>query len=271
MKIICAGDCGIDLYLPAGELWVGGITANVARHAKDQFPDTDEVDIVSCLGDDEAADRVRDAFTGLGIDRLIETRPGTTPVQNIEVQPDGERLFVGYDPGVLSDFRCSSAQLQAIRQCDLLIAPVFEQIVDFFEHLLSARTNGLVAIDFSDFAERPDFWLLEKHIQDLDIGFFGLSRSHNREIGRIADLAKTTGKLLIVTLGGDGSIAFLGEREFECPIEPVPTVVDTTGAGDSYAATFLSRYCHGIEIQQSMRDAASVAATVVAQSGSYPA
>lgn len=270
MKIICAGDCGIDLYLPAGERRIGGITANVARHARDQFPDGDEVAVVSCLGDDEAAHLVWDAFAGSGIECLIETRNGATPVQDIEIQPDGERLFVGYEPGVLSDFRCSSVQLEAIRQCDLLIAPVYTQIVGFFEHLLTAQTSGLVAVDFADFAEHRNFELLEAHIQDLDIAFFALSRSHKKEIDRIADLARTEGKLLIVTLGGDGSIAFLGEKKFECPIEPASAVVDTTGAGDAFAATFLSRYCHGIEIEQSMQVAASVAALVVAQSGSYP-
>jgi sugar/nucleoside kinase (ribokinase family) len=271
MNIVCVGDCGIDCYLPSGEKHIGGITANVSRHARDQFPTTDEVVVVSCLGDDQDAERVRTAFRGTSIECLWASRPGATPVQYIEVQPDGERRFVGYEAGVLPDLEFTQAQRAAIRSSDLLIAPVYEQIVDLFNRLMAVGTRGKVAIDFADFLEHPDFGLVEAHADRIDVAFFGLSPDRSAEIERIAGLARACNGLFVVTLGAAGSIAFDREFAHECPIERTGVVVDTTGAGDAYAATFLAHYVHGADIPESMRQAARIAARVVAGSGGYPA
>ena len=271
MKIVCVGDCGIDHYLPSNEKTVGGITANVARHARVQFPDSDEIVLVSCLGDDEGAARVHDAFDGADIVCLWSTLAGSAPVQYIEVLPDGERRFVRYEAGVLADFSFDAAQREAIESSDLMIAPVYLQIVGLYADLMAVRTHGLVAIDFADFLEHPDFSLLEDHIDNIDIGFFGLSPDKSAEINRIASLATDYDKLLVVTLGKAGSVAFHGIRQVEQPAVPLERIVDTTGAGDAYAAGFLSRYCHGRPVEEAMAHAAQVAASVVSGPGSYPA
>ena len=107
MKVVCVGDCGIDHYLPANDIQVGGISANVARHARVQFPVGDEIVLVSCVGNDENAGHVLRAFSDTGIKCLVEELTGKTPVQLIEVEEDGERRFVGYDAGVLADLSFS--------------------------------------------------------------------------------------------------------------------------------------------------------------------
>lgn len=269
MKVVCVGDCGIDHYLPSGDLRIGGISANFARRARDQFHPEDDIVLVSCLGEDEHADRVREAFSSTRIECLFTSSPGVTPVQHIEVQPDGERRFTGYEAGVLPEFRLSADQLSAIHSSDLLVMPVYVQIVDLFERLLSAGAPGLVAVDFADFLEHPDFRLLEAHLDAISVGFFGLTTSGKTEIERIARIAAASGKLLIVTLGSEGSVAFHGARVFECAAESAAAVVDTTGAGDAYAAGFLSRYCHGASVTESMRHAARVAAAAVSHPGGY--
>jgi fructokinase len=50
--------------------------------------------------------------------------------------------------------------------------------------------------------------------------------------------ARTGPALVVVTAGGDGSIAVTAETEVACPASPV-TVVDTIGAGDTFAAALL--------------------------------
>lgn len=269
MNIVCVGDCGIDHYLPTGEERLGGITANVARHARNEFPDSDEIRIVSCVGDDDGADLVLSSLAASNIDCHIERLPGATPVQLIEVEKSGEKNFIRYDEGVLRDFSFGGEARQIIGASDLLIAPVYLQIVDLFDDLMNIETTGLTVIDFADFLQHPDFELLERHLGNIDIGFFGLSVNDVSTIRHIGELAAEHNKLFIVTLGPDGSRAYSGDEQIDCPAVPLECVVDTTGAGDAYAAAFLSRYCHGGSIVDSMGHGAVVAADVIGQLGSW--
>jgi fructoselysine 6-kinase len=269
MDVVCVGDCGVDVYRPSGETLVGGITANVARHARSEFQAGDTIRIVSSVGDDDAARLVLDELSDTGIDCHIPSLPGKTPVQRIEIDPDGEKNFVGYEAGVLADLRFSDEQSRLIAAADLVIAPVYLQIVGLFDTLMSIPMRGRVAIDFADFLEHPDFDLLRKHIDRVDIGFFGLTPDDTYAVAEIARLATRHNKLFIVTLGAGGSLGFSGSEKIECAAVPVSNVVDTTGAGDAYAAAFLAAFCHGADIASAMRKGAELAATVIARMGSH--
>jgi len=269
VKIVCVGDCGIDHYLPSGKQRFGGITANVARQVRKQFPTSDEVHIVSCVGDDDGAGLVLSSLEAMDIDCHIQRRTGATPVQYIEIQENGEKNFVRYEEGVLRDFAFAPDARALIAASDLLIAPVYLQIIDLFDDLMSIETAGLTAIDFADFLLHPDFELLDRHLDKIDVGFFGLSTNDVAAISHLQRLARETGKLFVVTLGADGSRAFTGDKCFDCPAIAVDKVVDTTGAGDAYAAAFLARYCQGDEIIESMQYGGEVAADVVTKLGSW--
>lgn len=271
MDVVCVGDCGIDLYLPSGETRVGGITANVARHARAEFEPGDNIHIVSCVGDDAAATQVLDNLRGTGIGCCISNLEGPTPVQSIEIEGDGERRFTRYEAGVLADFRFSDEQTALIAQADLVVAPVYLQIAGLFETLMSIPFSGCVAIDFADFLEHPDFGLMHRYIEGIDIGIFGLTTDDSRAINEIGRLAARHDKLFVVTLGAAGSLAFSGSDRFECAAVSVPGVVDTTGAGDAYAAAFLADYCHGQDIPTAMQRGAALAAKVISRIGSHQA
>jgi sugar/nucleoside kinase (ribokinase family) len=267
MNVVCVGDCGVDHYLPSNDKLIGGITANFARHARSEFPADDAIHIISAVGDDDGASLVLSALEDSGIKCHISRLSGATPVQFIEVQPDGERNFVRYEAGVLGDFRIGDEERRIIQQSDLLVAPVYLQIVGLFDELMSIRTPGMTSIDFADFLQHPDFELLERHIDAIDIGFFGLSADDVAAIERIEDFAKKHDKLFVITLGADGSRACCGDRQFDCAAGPVDKVVDTTGAGDAFAAGFLSRHCHGHGIRESLKSGARLAALVVQRRG----
>lgn len=269
MNVVCVGDCGIDHYLPENDRLVGGISANFARHARQEFRSDDVIHLVSCVGDDDGASRVLAALDDSGIDCHIKRLPGRTPVQYIEVQPDGERQFIRYDEGVLRDFRIGDRERQIIQQSDLLVAPVYLQIVGLFDELMSIESSGVVSIDFADFLQHPEFDFLEKHLDNIDIGFFGLGIEDAAAIDQIENLARQHDKLFVVTLGENGSRAFSGNGKFECAAIRVDKVIDTTGAGDAFAAGFLGSYCHGGDIQSSMQHATCLAAKVIQRQGAF--
>lgn len=84
-----------------------------------------------------------------------------------------------------------------------------------------------------------------------------------------AAMARAEVKLAVLTRGADGSTIFSGDETVE--IAPVPTeVVDTTGAGDAYAAGFLAAYTAGKTLQQCGTLASLAAAEVIAQYGARP-
>jgi sugar/nucleoside kinase (ribokinase family) len=269
MDIVCVGDCGIDRYLPSKIACVGGITANFARNARQQFPKDDVIHVVSCVGSDSSADLILSTLSSSGIECHISKLAGSTSLQEIRIQPNGEKEFLHYNEGVLGKFDFDQEQRQLIETADVVVAPIYQQITGLFDRLMAIGRRGATCIDFADFLEHPDFDLLDRYVERIDIAFFGLTLDDMRIIDRLAKRARDRDKLFVVTLGDDGSRAFQGSQEFECPAVPVNRVVDTTGAGDAYAAGFMSAYSHGASIDLSMQRGASVAADNVKHVGAF--
>jgi sugar/nucleoside kinase (ribokinase family) len=75
---------------------------------------------------------------------------------------------------------------------------------------------------------------------------------------------------LVVTRGEEGALAARGQYVARVPAEPVSNVVDTTGAGDLFAAGFLAGYAWGRSLEQSLRLGAIAAAEVIQHYGARP-
>lgn len=76
--------------------------------------------------------------------------------------------------------------------------------------------------------------------------------------------------LLVATRSEKGSVVATGDDQYEIPAEPVPQVVDTTGAGDAYAAGFLHGYARGYDLPTCGRLGAVSASEVISHLGSRP-
>jgi sugar/nucleoside kinase (ribokinase family) len=73
-----------------------------------------------------------------------------------------------------------------------------------------------------------------------------------------------------ITRSEKGSIVVDGANAHEVPAYPVEAVVDTTGAGDQYAAGFLFGLAHGRELPDCARLGALAAAEVIGHYGPRP-
>jgi sugar/nucleoside kinase (ribokinase family) len=76
--------------------------------------------------------------------------------------------------------------------------------------------------------------------------------------------------LLVVTHGDKGAVAVTGGKSYSVPAERVEKVVDTTGAGDLFAAGFLAGQVQERSIEDSLRMGAIAAAEVITHYGARP-
>jgi sugar/nucleoside kinase (ribokinase family) len=85
----------------------------------------------------------------------------------------------------------------------------------------------------------------------------------------VARLAPQVGTL-VVTRGAEGAIAVEGGTRAEVAAEPIGQVVDTTGAGDLFAAGFLHGQAQGWALDKSLRLGAVCAAEIISHFGARP-
>jgi len=73
-----------------------------------------------------------------------------------------------------------------------------------------------------------------------------------------------------ITRGAQGSVIISGDERVAVPAYPVAKVVDTTGAGDQYAAGFLLGLARGLTLEQSGKLGSLAASEVIAHWGPRP-
>lgn len=83
---------------------------------------------------------------------------------------------------------------------------------------------------------------------------------------RIADHCE----IAALTRGARGSVVISGSERHEIPADPVANLVDTTGAGDVYAAGFLYGLTHGYDLATCGRLGSLGAAEVISHLGPRP-
>jgi sugar/nucleoside kinase (ribokinase family) len=75
---------------------------------------------------------------------------------------------------------------------------------------------------------------------------------------------------LVVTRSEDGALATRGGERADVPAEAIKQLVDTTGAGDLFAAGFLLGTARGKDLEASLRLGAICAAEVIQHYGARP-
>ena len=267
LRITGVGDCGVNRYVDLGRDRPGGITLNFAAAMRRARPD-DQVGVITALGTNPEARLVRRAIEALGLDACLVELPGATSIQYIDRQPSGEKVFVRYEEGVLGRYRVGDRERELIARSDVLMTVAYAQIEGLFDSAMAAPSPGLRAVDFGDLVDGPE--IVERHLDGFHVGFFGLSSADREKIDALENIARRSGRLFVVTLGADGSMAFDGATRIACPAAPVPSVVDTTGAGDAFAAGFVSEYCRARRVRESLASGAARASEAVQRVGGFP-
>ena len=142
---------------------------------------------------------------------------------------------------------------------------------------LAHGSDARVALTLSD-----PFCVDRFRVEFLDLIRAGLvdtifaNRDEIRSLYQTADLhaaleaLRAEGVLGVVTRSEEGSIVVEGGATFEAPAFPIDRVVDTTGAGDLFAAGFLAGMATGAGHLKSAELGALAAAEIIQHAGARP-
>lgn len=138
------------------------------------------------------------------------------------------------------------------------------------------RSDGAVALSLSDpfCVERHQREFLELLLNDVDVLFGNeeeiVALFGARSLDAALAAAEETGLLVAVTLGPRGSVVVAERGPIPVPAVAVGSVVDTTGAGDLFAAGFLYGLSHGAGPEQCAELGALSASEVISHLGARP-
>lgn len=256
MKLATAGDNCIDYYAAQNKKFPGGNPINVSVYAKRIQLDSS---YTGAVGNDANGRFMLKALKSKGVDAShVSILPGKTAVTQVELK-DGERIFGDYDEGVLADFVLSGDDIDFFSTHDLFHTGLWGNMESDLHRI---KAKG-IPVSF-DFATAKDGATLEKAIPFVDYAFFSDERETENLLLFMKSIYRRGPKIVVTTLGKNGSIAFDGNDFFRCGIIPGP-VVDTMGAGDSYIAGF----CKGIISRQSVSDCMQTGSACAAETLKY--
>ncbi len=286
--VACIGECMIELReRPDGLLdrSFGGDTLNTAIYlARVGVP----VDYVTALGDDPWSDEMCAAWNREGVGTsLVRRVPGRLPgLYIIQTDPSGERSFLYWRDSaaarMLFDPPHGAALGDELAHFDVLYLSgitlsIYGQAAreSLFAALAGARALGARVVFDTNF--RPRGW------PDRD-----LARTLYRQAFARSDIVLASVEDLVPLFGPDGEAelaahAPTAERvlklaspcvriagagpEITVEAHPVARVVDTTAAGDSFAAAYLAARLAGHDPAESARAGHRLAGAVVGHSG----
>jgi sugar/nucleoside kinase (ribokinase family) len=236
-----------------------------------------------------AADQLGEIFAhdirALGVEFATPPKKDGLPTGRclILVTPDAQRTMNTFR-GAAHELCAKALDAEQIRSADILYLEAYLWRSEgprsaMREAMAIAHEAGKkVAFTLSDIAcigpHRADF------MEMIEAGAVDLLFANEAEISALAEepdrekaIAAIQDKipLLVVTCGSEGAVAVEHGRRVSVPIARIGGgVVDTTGAGDLFAAGFLVGQVQGRGLEQSLRIGSIAAAEVISHFGARP-
>lgn len=215
------------------------------------------VGFIGKVGNDGTGEFYEQALRNIGVEPFISRSKQRSGKCLSLVSPDGERTLVTHlgaaldlhrddiDATIFDDFDCLYVEGYLVQDHDLIEST-----------MQRAKEHGLrIAIDLASYnvvEENFDFLrsLVERYVdilfanEDEARAFTGEAEPINalQEISRICEL-------VVVKIGMRGALIKRGTEVVHVGIMAAAKRIDTTGAGDFYAAGFLSALCDGLDLR----------------------
>ncbi len=265
--------------MPPGTESSGGSAANTCAVAAMLGA---KVAYIGRVADDELGAAFRHDIAAVGVHFPTAPLTGGAPTARclIMVTPDGQRTMNTYlgacvtlGPGEVDAALVADAKVTYLE--GYLFDPAEAQAA-FRAAAKAAHAAGRkVALSLSDAfcvdRHRDAFReLVRYHVDILFANETEITSLYETNTwAEAAELARGEVDLAVLTRGDEGSTVLRGSETVQIPVV-VTSVLDTTGAGDAYAAGFLVAWTAGKTLEQCGHLASYAAAEVISQYGARP-
>ncbi len=224
--------------------------------------------IVGSVGDDSHGLTYKTTLQQYGIQDYIQTYSGESGICYTFITEDGERTFLSL-MNLAPRFDLTRAPIQA-RVLHTSCYEVVGKENDFLNYLSRGKRAGAkISLDLAD----PNTCrkIGEKMPQLLDLVdiLFASPEEYEAATGEEFSPQKRSAlkhEVLCLKFGKDGSRIVTTTEDHHIPIVPT-TIVNTNGAGDSYAAGFLSSYLTSHSLPECGTRGSEIASRVISQVG----
>ena len=259
----------------------GGSGANTAR-ALSMLTGTDTSLGFPCfsggIGADDAGERFMAILSDLGISTAMAKKDIPTGVSAIVVTPDHERTMFTY-LGACRDFSPDDVSLEFIRASRFLYSTGYMWDTEPQKRALFLAVDEALARKVPVCFDLADPFVVDRYHKELREWIHGrvtVLFANREELSRITDCTGTDyeilnkasrlAEIIVMKIGKGGSIVQSANRLVHAPGESV-ICVDTTGAGDAYAAGFLYGLLRGTDLETCARLGNRIAARIVSLEG----
>ena len=254
----------------------GGSAANTLFTAQQLGAKT----FYSCkVGRDDSGDFFYREMVQKGVHTNVHehARDGVTGKCIVLVTPDADRTMNTF-LGATASFSISQVSETALKNAEFLyiegylVASPSACEAAIYAHELAKKHKVKTALTLSD----PNMVTYFKEglcaiIGDqVDVLFSNESEAmlftNTVNIDEACEALKKYARTFVITLGAKGALAYNGHAYFQVPAYPV-VLVDTVGAGDVFAGTFLHAITQGYDYQNAANFASYAASKVVSKFG----
>jgi sugar/nucleoside kinase (ribokinase family) len=275
-------DRAVELYdqMPPGIETSGGSAANTIAGAASLGS---RVAYIGKVRDDQLGGVFRHDLRAAGVGYDVPLAPSGPPTARclIVVTPDAQRTMNTY-LGISSLLHPDDVDEELCTEADVVYCEGYLWDVDSAKAAIrkamatTKRAGGRVALTLSDGfcvdRHRDEFLALIEDYVDVLFGNEAELRSLY-EVDDVEDaISAVRGRCEVVaaTLSERGSVVVTAADRFTVPAWSTGVVVDTTGAGDQYAAGFLHGYARGLPLGHCGRLGSLAAAEVISHVGPRP-
>ena len=288
-KVACIGECMIELKQAHGGLYsrgYGGDTLNTAIYLARLGAD---VDYITALGDDPLSEEMLASWAAEGVGtKLVVRLPGKLPgIYMIQTDDRGERRFFHWRENSaarrLMDLPETDGILKALASYDLVYLSAITLSLysedgrgRLIRALRSAREGGARVVFDTNFRIRgwPDLDIARAVYRDAfeaaDIVLASTEDLLPLYAGESNDslMARISSTEVVLKLSEPASVVRIAGVSQQVRADPVTKpVVDTTAAGDSFAAAYIAARLAGADPIEAARMGHRLASVVVCHAG----